>query len=181
MIGMGVLYLPIKSFEFFHNDARKREFVSAGIACGMSAAFGAPIGATLFGFELSQPNTFWEIQSTWKTFIACSISVIIYSLGNDIYRHGDVSEWVLDSSTLRFDAITYPNPSVEAVPTALIIGAVCGVIGATWICLNTYVHMFRKDYLSHPIMRVVEVSVLAFMTASFAFWLPFVINQECFK
>ena len=144
------------------------------------------MAANLFGINGKKAvkhsaDTFWEIQSTWKTFIACSISVIIYSLGNDIYRHGDVSEWVLDSSTLRFDAITYPNPSVEAVPTALIIGAVCGVIGATWICLNTYVHMFRKDYLSHPIMRVVEVSVLAFMTASFAFWLPFVINQECFK
>jgi H+/Cl- antiporter ClcA len=58
----------------------------------------------------------------------------------------------------------------------LIIGAVCGLIGATWICLNTYVHMFRKDYLSHPIMKVVEVSILAFITASFAFWLPFVIT-----
>jgi hypothetical protein len=36
--------------------------------------------------------------------------------------------------------------------------------------------MFRKDYLSHPIMKVVEVSILAFITASFAFWLPFVIT-----
>ena len=47
-----VLYLPIKGFEYFHNDAHKREFVSCGLSCGLAAAFGAPIGATLFGFEI---------------------------------------------------------------------------------------------------------------------------------
>jgi H+/Cl- antiporter ClcA len=59
MIGMGVLYLPIKDIDFFHNDANKREFVAAGLSCGIAAAFGAPISGTLFGYEISQPNTYW--------------------------------------------------------------------------------------------------------------------------
>lgn len=147
MIGIGTLYLPIKSFEFFHNDARKREFVSAGMACGIAAAFGSPIGGTLFSFEISQPNTFWEIQSTWRTFIACSITVVFYSLFDDIYRHGDISEWVLDSPQFRFDAVYYPTPTFQSIPTALIIGAICGLLGAAFVTLNTYVSMFRKDYI----------------------------------
>ena len=53
MMGLGMLYLPIKSFEFFHNDSRKREFITAGMSCGIAAAFGSPIGGTLFGFEIS--------------------------------------------------------------------------------------------------------------------------------
>jgi H+/Cl- antiporter ClcA len=59
MIGMGVLYLPIKDIDYFHNDANKREFVAAGLSCGIAAAFGAPISGTLFGYEISQPNTYW--------------------------------------------------------------------------------------------------------------------------
>lgn len=53
MIGIGVLYLPIRGINYFHIDARKREFVAAGMSCGMAVAFGAPIGGTLFGFEIT--------------------------------------------------------------------------------------------------------------------------------
>ncbi len=53
LVGMGVLYLPIKNIDFYHIDSRKREFVAAGLSCGMAVAFGAPIGGTLFGYELS--------------------------------------------------------------------------------------------------------------------------------
>lgn len=180
MIGMGILYLPISGFEFFHNDARKREFVSCGMACGIAAAFGSPIGGTLFGYEISQPNTFWEVQSTWRTFIACSITVVTYSLVYDIWIHGDISEWVLDSASLKFDTVIYPTPTFQSLPAALIIGSFCGILGVIFVSMNTYVHMFRKDFLSSPALRVTEVVVIAMVTSSFAYWLPYTANAICF-
>lgn len=102
MIGMGVLYLPIKGFEYFHNDAHKREFISCGMSCGIAAAFGAPIGATLFGFEISRPNTFWEVKSTWRTMLACCISVMSYALVRDCFHPSDLKNWVLNAATLKF-------------------------------------------------------------------------------
>jgi len=38
-------------------------------------AFGAPVGGTLFAYEMSKPNTFWTFDMIWKVFITCSIGV----------------------------------------------------------------------------------------------------------
>jgi H+/Cl- antiporter ClcA len=71
-----VMFAPIPWFKLdeFRTNQRYREFVAAGISAGVSAAFGAPIGGTLFAYELSGPSTFWNFKLIWRNFFCASIA-----------------------------------------------------------------------------------------------------------
>lgn len=101
---------------------------------------------------------------------------------DDVFRHGDISTWVLNSGSYKFSSHAtsrIPAPTFESLPAAIIIGTVCGALGALWVTINTYYHIFRKHYLNSDIMKVIEVSVLAAVTTSFAFWLPLTVQETC--
>ena len=54
--------------ENYRNDGDKREIAAAGCAAGVSAAFGSPIGGSLFVYEIAKPSSFWSFNLTWKIF-----------------------------------------------------------------------------------------------------------------
>lgn len=83
-IGVLIVYLPIDIFKYFRNDYEKRKFMAMGLAAGVSAAFGAPIGGCLFAYEVSRPNTFFSFSLTWRVFFACSISTFSLNLFKSI-------------------------------------------------------------------------------------------------
>jgi len=60
--------------------------MSSGISAGVSAAFGAPIGGTLFSYEISKPNTFWTFGMLWRVFLASSISTFTLSILTSLYN-----------------------------------------------------------------------------------------------
>ena len=74
-----VLYLPIPAFQQFHNDVSKREFLTSGIACGISVAFGTPSAATVFAFEISRPNCQWRMSTLFYTLGSAVISTSAFA------------------------------------------------------------------------------------------------------
>ena len=85
IVGQMSAYLPIGFTKYFRNDFEKRKLMSVGIAAGVSAAFGAPIGGSLFAYEISKPNSFWSFSLTWKVFFASTMSTFILSLFKQLY------------------------------------------------------------------------------------------------
>lgn len=61
----------------FRNEVDKREISCAGAAAGVSAAFGSPIGGSLFVYEISRPSSFWTFDLTWKIFFCSSVSTFV--------------------------------------------------------------------------------------------------------
>lgn len=80
IVGYASAYLPLPFTKYFRNDFEKRKLMAIGIASGVSAAFGAPIGGSLFAYELSKPNTFWSFSLTWKVFFGSTISTFVLSV-----------------------------------------------------------------------------------------------------
>jgi H+/Cl- antiporter ClcA len=84
IVGCSITLLPFNMFKYFRNDTERRKFIAIGLASGVSAAFGAPIGGSLFAYELSKPNTFWSFSLTWRVFFACSISTFFLNIFKSI-------------------------------------------------------------------------------------------------
>lgn len=80
VVGYASAYIPLPFTKYFRNDFEKRKLMAVGTAAGVSAAFGAPIGGSLFAYEISKPNTFWSFSLTWKVFFASTISTFVLSV-----------------------------------------------------------------------------------------------------
>lgn len=90
LIGAGVsqfksdtLNVGLPFFERFRNSEDRRNFVSAGAAAGVAAAFGAPVGGLLFSME--EVSSFWNLKLSWQTFFCCMVATVTNDLFNSAF------------------------------------------------------------------------------------------------
>ncbi|EHH31296.1 hypothetical protein EGK_12343 [Macaca mulatta] len=190
-----------KIFEYFRRDTEKRDFVSAGAAAGVSAAFGAPVGGVLFSLE--EGASFWNQFLTWRIFFASMISTFTLNFVLSIY-HGNM--WDLsspglinfgrklahscgakllrelqDPEGLQEDTPSCPQKmayTIHEIPVFIAMGVVGGVLGAVFNALNYWLTMFRIRYIHRPCLQVVEAMLVAAVTATVAFVLIYS-SRDC--
>ncbi|XP_056393076.1 H(+)/Cl(-) exchange transporter 7 isoform X1 [Hyla sarda] len=156
-----------KIFEYFRRDTEKRDFVSAGAAAGVSAAFGAPVGGVLFSLE--EGASFWNQLLTWRIFFASMISTFTLNFVLSFYNRkpGDLSNPGLINFG-RFDTDENSYKYFE-LPIFIGMGAVGGMLGALFNALNNWLTMFRIRYLHRRCLQVIEAMLVAGVTAAVSF------------
>ncbi|KAM6423775.1 H(+)/Cl(-) exchange transporter 7 isoform 1-T1 [Liasis olivaceus] len=163
-------------FEYFRRDTEKRDFVSAGAAAGVSAAFGAPVGGVLFSLE--EGASFWNQFLTWRIFFASMISTFTLNSVLSIYKGNPLD---LSSPGLinfgRFDSEKM-GYTFQEIPIFIFIGVLGGILGAMFNALNYWLTMFRIRYIHRPCLQVIESMLVGAVTAAIAFVLIY-ISADC--
>ncbi|XP_061455498.1 H(+)/Cl(-) exchange transporter 7-like isoform X2 [Rhineura floridana] len=156
-----------KIFEYFRRDTEKRDFVSAGAAAGVSAAFGAPVGGVLFSLE--EGASFWNQFLTWRIFFASMISTFTLNSILSFYKgnRGDLSSPGLINFG-RFDSENM-GYTFQEIPIFIFMGVVGGILGAIFNALNYWLTMFRIRYIHRPCLQVIEAMLVGAVTAAVAF------------
>ncbi|XP_009302552.1 H(+)/Cl(-) exchange transporter 6 isoform X1 [Danio rerio] len=171
-------------FPYFRSDRDKRDFVSAGAAAGVAAAFGAPIGGTLFSLE--EGSSFWNQALTWKVLF-CSMSAT-FTL--NFFRSGiNFSKWGSFQlpGLLNFGEFKCPDGDKAchlwtAVDLAffVLMGVAGGLLGALFNCINKRLAKYRMRNV-HPKARFIRVleSLLVCMVTTLVIFMSSMTLGEC--
>ncbi|KAK1162986.1 H(+)/Cl(-) exchange transporter 7 isoform X2 [Acipenser oxyrinchus oxyrinchus] len=164
-----------KIFEYFRRDTEKRDFVSAGAAAGVSAAFGAPVGGVLFSLE--EGASFWNQMLTWRIFFASMVSTFTLNFFLGIY-HGKVGDLsnpgLINFGRFENEAMEY---NIYEIPLFIFMGVMGGVLGAIFNTLNYWLTIFRIRYIHRPCLQVTEAVLVAAVTATVSFAMIYFSND----
>ncbi|PNS16128.1 H(+)/Cl(-) exchange transporter 3 [Sphaceloma murrayae] len=160
--------LFMKGFDSInHNEARKREVLSAAAASGISVAFGSPVGGVLFSLE--QLSYYFPDKTMWQSFVCAMVAAFMLQAYNP-FRTGK----------LVLYQVTYHSGwhAFEILPFAF-IGLLGGIYGGFFIKLNIRFAKWRRSnaypFRGRPVM---EVAAVALFTAAISFPITFLRAQS---
>lgn len=177
IVGHMVLYMPFKFSKYYQNEHCKREIAAAGAAAGVSAAFGSPIGGSLFAYEISKPSSFWSFGLTWKIFFCSSISTFTLNILSCLIKGEDVS--ITNAGLIKFGEYDANPYKLQDFPFFVILGVFGGLLGSFFIYINSEINAIRKRYLKTPMIKIIECCVLTAITVTVIFFTPNILSQNC--
>eukprot|EP00731_Ephydatia_muelleri_P014815 Em0008g535a len=159
-------------YDYFRSDREKRDFISSGAAAGVAAAFGSPIGGTLFSLE--EGSSFWNQGLTWRTLFCSFCATFVYNFFKSV-RDGDVG-FIGKPGVVNFGVYDSNQQLWKAYHLIIfiIMGAIGGLIGALFNSLNTHIAIHRSKFLlkrpQKQWWRAFEAFVIIMATTLLAFF-----------
>ena len=142
------------------SHATRREFVSAGAAAGLAAAFGAPVGGVLFSLE--EASTYWSRKVMWRSFVCASAASITLAMCQSTGNGGGAM--FLDSSAVR---VLKPRDYARQLPFFVATAVVGGVAGVAFNAATSFFARFvrpRHDRKRHRVLDCALVATLTVLT-----------------
>lgn len=161
-------------YQDFRNDREKRDFVACGAAAGVAAAFGAPIGGVLFSLE--EGASFWSTKLTWRCFFCAMMTVFTLFIANSVpslFGHSDNSAMFSFGEFFSLQGET-ANYSVWELSLFMLIGAMGGIIGATFNTVNSCLFTIRTNFFGSRIAyhRMFEVLLVTLIMTMISYFIP---------
>ena len=152
----GIIAALVSKIPFFaslHSSARfQLQALSAAMAAGVGATFGAPIGGTMLSIEIM--STYYYIH--WLPMaLYCSI-MGYYCVVTMVQPHTHA----FFSSSVNVDLELEP---LQRLFTYILLGAICGLIGAALVQFTKHAFVFRKKRFSCS--RPVRTALMVFLFA----------------
>ncbi|XP_057850377.1 uncharacterized protein LOC131060938 isoform X2 [Cryptomeria japonica] len=151
----------------FHNDKDRREFISAGTAAGLAAAFGSPVGGVLYSLE--EASSFWSRKVMWRSLVCTAVATMLLS-----WLHEGEFSFVLPGS-LSFHGLQ-PVFHLQDLPLFLITSVAAGILGAFINTSHGWLARVRPPS-AHAISRIVEACSVTLISAAVIFIVPYFFGQ----
>ncbi|KAG5487535.1 hypothetical protein LSCM1_07492 [Leishmania martiniquensis] len=152
-------------FQAFRNNKDRRDFITAGAACGVSVAFGAPIGGLLFVME--EVSSFWDQSSNGQIFLATMLCFTFSTIINSIVEDRRLLGWVSNAAAVLFEVnVTIPLNLVSIIPS-LLLGGIIGSLAAFFTKTNLILIKWRRRVLRpYQFRRFLEPVVISAVFSS---------------
>jgi len=126
LMGIVMIYVPWGFSKNFRNDRDKRLLVASGAGVGVAVAFGAPIGGTMFAYEVAKMTPFWSFSLCWRTFLATSLSNFTLSIMIAI-KDGKAID-IINAGLIKFGKadLQLKNYELKDIPLFIVIGSLGG-------------------------------------------------------
>ena len=144
--------------KYNHNDAKRREVLSASAASGVGVAFGAPIGGVLFSLE--EVSYYFPPKTLFRTFFCCIVAALSLKFLNPygtgkivIFEVRYVTDWRF------FEMVVF-----------ILLGVMGGALGALFIKAS---RIWARTFRRIPQIKrwpILEVLLVALITGLVSYW-----------
>ncbi|XP_014247691.1 H(+)/Cl(-) exchange transporter 7-like isoform X2 [Cimex lectularius] len=169
--------LAYEPLRYLRTDYDRRDLAGGGIACGISAAFFAPIGGFVMAME--EGMIYWNLKIIFYILVSSMMTdIIVTSLMSILFG---CSGCLSAKSFLFFSIINEIEFTYHFHYWLLYFleAVIAGLIGAAWNSIQTRLIIWRKKYIKFRWHQILEMFIVSFVTATCGWIMLFMFKSRC--